>query len=440
YWTDCDNGTAPAGDVNPVNLAGASTLRWRNVQGSTAQYAIELIPQNGTAQCLPGASAPSTMVDAVSGTMQIRSTGRYNGVRRTVVATLRRSGFLDFLYFTNFETQDPQVTGSSLFCAALRRAGRDPSCSTIVFGTDDAVNGPFHTNDDFIACGTPTFGRTTKDLVEVSAPSPGYTAGCGGSAAPDFKSPLQFNAKILDLPASNGQLLNVATAAGLVYSGTTQITLKSNGKMDVTNGGTTTVDVNYPANGVIYVNTGTGSNCLPAYASPQTYSEPSCTANVYVKGTYQKSLTIGSARDIIVTGNLTKSGNVMLGLIPDGFVRVYHPVSGTGSGCTNAASGPFGAAPGTSGLQIDAAILAIKHSFIVDNYDCGANLGQLTVTGAIAQNYRGPVGLVSGQGYVKNYTYDDRFRVANPPYFLDPVQSQWRKIRYAEQVPARQGG
>ena len=41
---------------------------------------------------------------------------------------------------------------------------------------------------------------------------------------------------------------------------------------------------------------------------------------------------------------------------------------------------------------IDAAILAINHSFIVDNYDCGSPLGTLTVNGAIAQKYRGAVG------------------------------------------------
>jgi hypothetical protein len=62
------------------------------------------------------------------------------------------------------------------------------------------------------------------------------------------------------------------------------------------------------------------------------------------------------------------------------------------------------------------------------------------VTGAIGQQFRGPVGTTGGTGYIKDYNYDDRFRVANPPYFLDPVQSSWRKIRYSEQVPARQGG
>ena len=53
----------------------------------------------------------------------------------------------------------------------------------------------------------------------------------------------------------------------------------------------------------------------------------------------------------------------------------------------------IGTAPGRSKTStIDAAILAINHSFIVDNYNCGARLGTLNVIGAIAQKYRGAVG------------------------------------------------
>ena len=57
--------------------------------------------------------------------------------------------------------------------------------------------------------------------------------------------------------------------------------------------------------------------------------------NVYVKGTYNESLTIGAANDVIVIGNTTTtggssggepSGTATLGLIATNFVRVYHPV------------------------------------------------------------------------------------------------------------------
>ena len=89
-------------------------------------------------------------------------------------------------------------------------------------------------------------------------------------------------------------------------------------------------------------------------------------------------------------------------------------------------------------VRIDAAILSLKHSFTVDNHDCGAKLGNLTVNGAIAQKYRG-----AGRhdrrrrGYIKDYNYDDRLRFRSPPYFLDPIAASWHVIRSNEQVPAR---
>jgi hypothetical protein len=74
-------------------------------------------------------------------------------------------------------------------------------------------------------------------------------------------------------------------------------------------------------------------------------------------------------------------------------------------------------------------MLAIQHSFIVDHYNCGSQLGDLIVNGAIAQKYRGPVGTVGNSGYNKVYTYDDRLRYLSPPNFLDPVESAWHMQR-----------
>ena len=68
-------------------------------------------------------------------------------------------------------------------------------------------------------------------------------------------------------------------------------------------------------------------------------------------------------------------------------------------------------------------------------------MGELNVEGAIAQKFRGPVGTGGGSGinsgYLKNYVYNDRLRYREPPYFLDPVQAQWRIARQNEQVPAQ---
>jgi Tfp pilus assembly protein PilX len=442
YWRSCDQVPRPSStDPNPVNLEGAATLRWRTVPGTSSSYAIELLAQNGvnpSGNWCDTNNPEASLLDSASGTLQVRSTGQSGGQRRTVVATLRRSGFLDYLYFTDYETQDPQVTSSGQTCNVYRRAGRSALCSSIVFASDDAVNGPFHTNDDILTCGTPDFGRTAADNIEVSASAPGYASGCGGTATPNFKGTFSSSAKILSLPPSNAALQNVA-GPSFLFTGTTQITLNGT-SMTVVNanlngGAPTTVPFTASFNGVIYVKNGT---CGASYSSPQTYNEPAGCGNVYVHGTTQRSLTIGSERDIIVNGDILRSGNVLVGLIANYFVRVYHPVT---TSCGDTASGPYGAS--LNSVEIDAAILSLQHSFIVDNYNCGTPRGTLTVKGAIAQSFRGPVGTggsTIATGYIKNYNYDDRFRVANPPYFLDPVQSSWRKIRFTEQTPARQGG
>ena len=66
-------------------------------------------------------------------------------------------------------------------------------------------------------------------------------------------------------------------------------------------------------------------------------------------------------------------------------------------------------------VWIYAAILSTKHSFLVDNYGCGESLEKLNVYGAIAQKFRGIVGTTGGTGYIKNYNYDERLAVDEPP-------------------------
>ena len=186
-----------------------------------------------------------------------------------------------------------------------------------------------------------------------------------------------------------------------------------------------------PPNGVIYVQNGV---CGTSYTLTQDYNNPEGCADVWLRGTYSQSLTIASENDVIVNGNVTRSGDVMLGLIPNNFVRVYHPVTNrSGTSCTNAASTP-------TNVSVDAAILTLAHSFIVNNYYCGAVLGTLSVNGAIAQKFRGPVGTGGSSvttGYVKAYAFDDRLRYVNPPYFLSPVQAPWDLMRFNEQSPPR---
>ena len=187
-----------------------------------------------------------------------------------------------------------------------------------------------------------------------------------------------------------------------------------------------------PNNGVIYVSN-MPAGCTSGYDRTQDYTnQPVNCGDVWIKGNYSRDLTVAADNDIVINGHLDRnSDGLLLGLIANNFVRVYHPVT---DDCDDNVTGYL------RDLRIQAAILALRHSFIVDNWGCGEPTGNLIVDGAIAQKFRGPVGTVNGTsiatGYRKDYEYNDRLRYREPPYFLDPVQASWRVARQNEQVPA----
>jgi type II secretory pathway pseudopilin PulG len=439
YWTHC----ADVPDPSAVNLAG-STVKRRAVGGDgDASYAIELLGATGHSTC-EVADPVASMIEQSGpseGTFRIRSTGYAGDARRSVVATFRRASFLDYLYFTQLETSDPvtygnqaTIDGAYQQCTKTIQEGRysapipgSPSgefCTRIVFATGDHVNGPLHTNDALLICGQPSFGRTLEDVIAVSSPPQGWQpwGSCGGTSQPNFVGAFVTNAPVLTPPPTNAQLSNIADPS-YRFTGQTSVLLQGT-QMTITTSSGTIGPVAFPANGVLYVANGP---CSSAY-SPFTASYPSTSGcgNVIVHGDYSAKLTIAAENDIIVDGNIVRGGNGLLGLISNNFVRVKHPYP------TQTCRTECGSGTGSSGLtnlRIDAAILAINHSFIVDHYSCGSSLGELTVNGAIGQKFRGAVGLTSGAGYLKDYNYDDRLRYLSPPHFLDPVESAWHVQR-----------
>jgi Tfp pilus assembly protein PilX len=463
YWTNCATVPQIGGQAAPVNLeadgAAPDNRVWRSLPASNEAYTLEILRKrdangNPTTQCSTSDPGGTALQD---NTLRIRATGRANGETRSIIGTFKRRSMLDFVYFTQWETRDPMVSGISPASQCDKpRSQRSNACAKIVFLDTDQINGPTHTNDESVlVCNSPTFGRIGKnDAFEAVGPDPGYVQNGGCSGSPDFNGPKSTPATPLTMPTTNTQLKTYATPAW-TFTGQTCLDFKglsldvyksqswsTNGRVTCS-GNKTTYDLtppNGPPNGVIYVDNGT---CGVTYNYRNTYNNPAGCGDVAIRGTYSTSLTIGAANDIVIAGDLTKSGNNMLGLIATNFVRVYHPVA---SSCGNEVTTP--AWDGTAATPwvnvqvntIDAAMLSLQHSFIVDNYDCGSPRGNLNVTGAIAQYYRGPVGTGNGTsastGYVKNYNYDDRLKYKEPPNFLDPVQTSWRIVRQSEQQPA----
>jgi hypothetical protein len=465
YWTKCTEVPEP----NAVNQAGAEPLRKRRVSGSEgAEYAIELLP----ATTGPGEECdPSNPVETMleqggpeTGSFRIRSTGYSGNAKVSIVASYKRASLLDYIYFTQLETSDPATypaswqPGAYQQCTKFIREGRydDPIpgssghyCTRIVFISGDEINGPLHTNDELQICGTPTFGRSPADVIEVSGPPEGWIGlNCSGygSPEPDFVGPFVTTAPVLTPPPTNSRLKDIAEEEGYAFTGQTRITLNGE-EIEVKEGSGPWETKPVPAGGVVYVeNGGSCSSSYSPYArTDQMYPSTSGCGNAIVRGDYGGQLTIAAENDVIVDNDIERSGTGLLGLVANNFVRVYHPLypywrstsrdpqdcNGTG----NDDSGIYNGIGTPHNLRIDAAILAINHSFIVDHYNCGSSLGTLTVNGAISQKYRGAVGLTSGAGYVKNYNYDDRLRYQEPPKFLDPVESAWHIQRETLDFP-----
>lgn len=442
YYATCSN------DVQAETAVPAST--------TGEQYSWTYVPANGNTTCTGSPPTPS-LIDNGTGSLRMEFTG-YSGnpsskadpqVTRTIVASFRRQTPFDFLWYTVYEADDPALGSQFSGCGVFLRNNRSSTCN-IVWVTGDVVNGPMYTEDQYLINGsdTPTFGRNANDKIESAAPGTSASDICGDSgsrgvtlddcANANIKGTAVPNAPTISPPSSNAQLLTDATKFGKVYTGTTTITL---------NGGTATV-VNCPTSTcttstitlgqsnvpIIYVQNGSGCTLNTYTPTDVSYPTTGCTGDVYVQGNYTSPLTIAAANNIIIDGSVTTTssggtltGTATLGLIANEFIRVMHgvtyPDSSNGQYCdgnsTNISNETF------SNITIDAAMMAVQHSFMVDNYSCGAQLGNLNVNGVVAQYYRGAVGTTGGTGYLKDYTYDDRLKALLPPYLFDITTADW---------------
>jgi hypothetical protein len=483
YWALC-TGVPTPNAVNQIN----STAKKLPVPGNTgAKYAIELIPATGQSTCNPATieTATKSMIETgenLPGSFRVRSNGFSGNAKASIVATFKPPSFLDYVYFTQLETQDPitfgfenpseALTNAYKQCTLTWQQGRyekpfewnelvnghnvhkSQYCTKISFATGDKILGPVHTNDAIAINGTPTLGRTSKDMIEVGAENPGWYGINGSGDKPNFVGTYVTKAPKLVPPASNSKL---STIAGLKYTGQVRICLNGS-NMTVGTGSTCTgkYSGSIPSNGVVYVSNGSG--CEEVYSPfTATYPTTSPCGNVYVHteegASYSSQLTIGAQNNIIINGNLERQSgsNGMLGLIANNFIRIYHPFCKPGETTCTTTTGEYGPGEcktksedrfgnvtektGQNGIGsledpvIDAAMLAIEHSIIVDHYDCGNTLGNLNIEGALAQKFRGPVGTGSNSnpatGYLKNYEYDDRLHYMEPPSFIDPEPSSW---------------
>lgn len=434
---------------------------------------------------------------ATGGSFRIEATGKAGESKRKVIATFKQSGFLNYVYFTNYEDEAPELEkGDSPACKEAYydvRQEMQLKCKEIEFASGDSVFGPMFTDDAAEICGKVVFGRTGHNPPDTVEMGEGAHAASGCKNEAEYfdkaKSDLNKNEpeatkEKLEPPESDGSLTTYVLKEAnndYEFDGLTHIVLKG-GTIQVTNAslnGGQPETIEWPENGLIYVKSSSESAC--GYAFGENYekqdldtkaeeeAEASC-GTVYVEGFYAKPLTIAAEHDVVIDGHILPSAiskegeappasdTATLGLIANEYVRVYHPIEEECKTVTSFTGGAFGGLGGKGGKPIEetickqtnkngsgkliepwiyAAILTTRGSFIVDNYDkgSGSELGDLNVYGAIAQNYRGIVGTPASNGngaatgYLKNYIYDERLAVDEPPYFLQPLNAEWKVVR-----------
>lgn len=492
----------------------AGTLALPSVSGTNPAFGLG---QAGSWAAVPGSGGTASYRYEVdnsnywsAGVLRLQATGRVGKQTRSIVVNLKQPGFIDYLYFTNYELPDPAITGDPASCVKYTWQSRSGSCSSIQFLSADVINGPLHTNDTILTCSATFNGPVTT----ASTASPRYNKSSSG-CSPNFAVPgSPAYTPIVAMPPSNAQMKDetrtdipaLVPRPGCLYTGPTSIVFNADGTMTVrspwtkatrvvgnpatavgtpppgsspcgtpgdptktaagnagTLAGAAGQTITVPAKNLIYVQNVPSSgaadpNYWPAASTPlaitcvgltgshgagngigyPTTNEyaPTATAGIqpygcrngdaFVEGQLHSGVTISAANYLYVTRNITYVDPKadILGLVAENAIWVWNPMKCT-TGCTSMSTTPL-LADGVkdNGRTINAAILSVNHTFLVQNNGVGSSRGTLTISGAIAQNFRGYV-TTNGAGYIKAYLYDQRFRNIAPPKFMVPVSTTY---------------
>jgi hypothetical protein len=359
YWQTPDCSNPALVGPNGIGCDHSATLGWQavnadgNPNGPEFHYDV------------------NTDAMRTAGQVVVTSTGKVNGVTRTLQATVGRGGSTQFAYYTNFEDADPAnrvvyPTAPSSQCSQYWWQGRSTynssgsKCVEIQFVTGDIINGPAHTNDtpyiggnaEFVGNMTRTYSLESSDpACKTAKANVNDYYGCwrgSSSNRPIFDKPAGY-ADTLQLPDNSSQL---ATQPGCDYVGQTRIKFAGN-KMQVWSPESNTtpdcggnapngVWVATPDLKVIYAannpdvaphpcESGEIGDGLPLDGdiTMQNQDQYCGQGNIYVEGTVQGRVTIGAENSIIITGDILLAnginGNDIVGLVAGNNVEVMHP-------------------------------------------------------------------------------------------------------------------
>ena len=355
YWTYCTSVPTPSA-VNQID----STTNRRPVAGSTDEtYAIELLPANNTAAC-----STSNPIGDDDREHRLRRRHLPDQLHRLLPRRLaldrrqfRRASFLDYVYYTDYETLHRPRTPHR------QTAPPPPRQCDVLLAQQPAARPAtelllpdllHHRRLDQRPAAQRGHARDLRqprrsaaprqDRDRGRAPAPGHSSqgNCGCTDNPTFNGTYIAGANSLTPPPTNAQLLS-DRAAGHTTSPARPRSSSTAPTMTVTNNGTHQHRTPSPATA--------SSTSRPQLGCPITYTpftanytDATATGcgNVYVSGNYSSSLTIASDNDIIIDGNLTPTARRhrrrCSASSPTTSCAIYHPVTPLGTRAASAAA------------------------------------------------------------------------------------------------------
>jgi type II secretory pathway pseudopilin PulG len=322
YWTKGNVDTANAAFTTPTSVPGAAS-------GAKFTYSID------------------TSKIQSQGFMSLVATGYVKNRKRTLTVRLEKQSFLDYMYFTQFETLDPVAYSSppsgcnkyNYTTPGQPTARTNPPCTNINFASTDTLKGPVYSQDKVLLDGSPKFTGTYRTGWNDPA---GLLYGCVSSCSPSFAKGKGY--AFINFPSTNSALRPYADPAvgglGCLFAGPTNIVFDGVvggvGKMTVTSPGTSSTkstgacgmrnwstpqQIPVPSGQVIWVDSRSGSCSSFPSGFPYPISadknssdnpaklKPLCgNGDVYVQGWVKGQVTIGAVNNIFVTNHLRYVG------------------------------------------------------------------------------------------------------------------------------------
>lgn len=427
---------SPAGvcDAYGVGIYNSSTV-FNGIAYTNDQFALCGSPHfNGSPPLVSGAPVNDYLADDWPGT----STVMVGGVPKYEVV-----GWFDEFHYNGCGGSPQYGSGASPQAATLGGSQHLPSTNQALVQYADGLNGnegclyTGPTMIEFVGNGTMNVWSPLTQNTEPDLPN-GDTAASCGTFSPS--NPWQTG---LSLPPDGVIYVQSVPSDPSDPNYWSSIPTVGSGSGQVASGSGTALP--------------SGATCINPYYYNQSASSQYCSeGDALVEGELHGQVTVGSSNYIIQTRDITyacvdgvgaasstdpsnvsaceqPSTDDVLGLVPQNEFVVAHPTSG-GANVGICSDDGTESSPGISNVTptcdidndiLDAAVVTIRGSTYVQNFNQGAGLGNLYEEGSNINYFPGFNGVSGGAGYNQNLSYDTRLSYLQPPHILQATDSVW---------------